>query len=298
MGVIWGTPYLLIKVAVDEVSPPMLVFVRTVVGAAVLLPLVLRRRQLAALRGRWWWLVAFAVAEIVGPWLLLSDAERTLSSSTAGLLIATVPIIGVLIGRFTGDRQRVTPLRWAGLLVGFVGVALLAGSALDGGWWPVTEILLTALGYAGAPFIADRALRDVPGLTVTATSLAFASLVYAAPAAATWPSELPSGQALLALAALSVVCTALAFVLFMELIREVGAARATVITYVNPAVAVALGVALLGEPFTLTVGAAFVLILVGSVFATGISRTGRPETPAAVPAGSPVLPHDRCTATP
>lgn len=299
MGVIWGTPYLLIKVAVDEVSPSMLVFVRTVVGAAVLLPLVLRRGQLAALRGRWWWLLAFAGAEIVGPWYLLSDAERTLSSSTAGLLIAVVPILGVLIGRFTGDRQRVGGVRWLGLLLGFGGVAMLAGSALDGGWWPVTEVLLTAIGYAGAPFIADRALRDVPGLAVTATSLAVASLVYVAPAASTWPTEMPSGRVLLALAGLAVVCTALAFVLFVELIREVGAARATVITYVNPAVAVALGVLLLSEPLTLTIGAAFVLILLGSVLATArVSRTDQPQTPVAVPAGSPPLPHDRCTATP
>jgi drug/metabolite transporter (DMT)-like permease len=122
MGLIWGTPYLMIKIAVDEVSPPMVVFVRCVVGAVVLLPVVVHRKQLATLRGRWWWLIAFAAAEIVGPWLLLSDAERTLSSGTTGLLIATVPIIGVLIAWIAGDRRRVTPVRWAGLLLGFGGV--------------------------------------------------------------------------------------------------------------------------------------------------------------------------------
>jgi drug/metabolite transporter (DMT)-like permease len=300
MGLIWGTPYLMIKIAVDEVSPPMVVFVRCVVGAVVLLPVVVHRKQLATLRGRWWWLIAFAAAEIVGPWLLLSDAERTLSSGTTGLLIATVPIIGVLIAWIAGDRRRVTPVRWAGLLLGFGGVALLAGPTVEsGGAWPVTEMLLVAIGYAGAPLIADRALRDVPGLVVTATCLAFASLVYAPAAAWTWPDSLPSGRALLALAGLATVCTALAFVLFFELIKEVGAARATVITYVNPAVAVALGAAVLGEPLTLSVGAAFALILVGSVLATrgGASPEPLPETPDDSPAGTPDHPHDRCTAT-
>lgn len=276
MGVIWGTPYLLIKVAVDEVSPATLVFVRTTIGAAVLLPLAVRRRQMGALRGHWWWLLAFAGAEIVGPWLLLSDAERTLSSSTTGLLIATVPTVGVVIGWLARLGQQLTVVRSAGLLLGFGGVALLAAPTLDGGgWWPVTEVLLVAIGYAGAPFIADRALHDVPGLAVTGTSLALASLVYAPAAAVTWPSALPSGRALLALAGLAVVCTALAFVLFVALIREIGPGRATVITYVNPAVAVALGVAVLGEPLTLLVGAAFALILVGSVLATRASGPKR-----------------------
>lgn len=301
MGLIWGTPYLMIKIAVDEVSPPMVVFVRCVVGAVVLLPVVVHRKQLATLRGRWWWLIAFAAAEIVGPWLLLSDAERTLSSGTTGLLIATVPIIGVLIAWIAGDRRRVTPVRWAGLLLGFGGVALLAAPTVEsGGVWPVTELLLVAIGYAGAPLIADRALRDVPGLVVTATCLAFASLVYAPAAAWTWPDSLPSGRALLALAGLATVCTALAFVLFFELIKEVGAARATVITYVNPAVAVALGAAVLGEPLTLSVGGAFALILVGSVLATrggGASPEPQPETPGDSPAGTPDHPHDRYTAT-
>lgn len=310
MGLIWGTPYLMIKVAVDEVSPPMVVFVRCVFGAIVLLPVVVHRKQLASLCGRWWWLIAFAVTEIVGPWLLLSDAERTLSSGTTGLFIATVPVIGVVLAWIAGERG-VTPARWAGLLLGFGGVALLAAPTVESsGAWPATEMLLVAIGYAAAPLIADRALRDVPGLVVTATCLAFASLVYAPAAAWTWPDSLPSGRALLALAGLATVCTALAFVLFFELIKEVGAARATVITYVNPAIAVALGAAVLGEPLTLSVGAAFALILVGSVLATRgggaisesvspapVSPEPLPETPGDSPSGTPDRPHDRYTAT-
>jgi drug/metabolite transporter (DMT)-like permease len=287
MGVIWGTPYLLIKVAVGEVSPPVLVIARTAVGAAVLVPLVLRRGQLATLRGRWWWVLVFATGEVVIPWLLVTDAERTLTSSTTGLLIAAVPVIGVVLARLAGDRQPVTALRWLGLLLGFGGVALLAAPGLrGGGTWAIIEVLLVAVGYAGAPMVADRFLRDVPGITVSAVSLAFASLVYAPAAAWTWPSAMPSGRVLLALAGLATICTALAFVLFFELIKEVGASRATVITYLNPAVAVALGAAVLGEPLTLSVAAAFVLILVGSVLSTRAGGARQGATTPGVAAAS------------
>jgi drug/metabolite transporter (DMT)-like permease len=278
MSVIWGVPYLLIKVADGGVSVPVLVFSRVTVGAALLLPVALRRRQLGVLRPYWRWLVLFAVIEIILPWLLLSDAERRLSSSMSGLLIASVPILGLVLARVTGGPERLTVVRWAGLLAGVAGVGLLAGpGAFGGGAWPVTEVLLTALGYATGPLIASRKLAALPGLGMTAVCLGLAAVVYAPAAAVTWPSAAPSAKVIAALATLGVLCTALAFLLFFKLIAEVGPARATVITYVNPAVAVALGVAVLHEPFTPEIGAAFALILAGSVLATraGLSGGGR-----------------------
>lgn len=269
MSLIWGVPYLLIKVADGGVQVPVLVLARVGVGAALLLPVALRNRQVAMLRPHWRWLLLFACVEIILPWLFLSDAERHLSSSMSGLLIASVPIIGVVLAKLTGGAERLTALRWLGLLAGLAGVALLAGpGALGGGVWPVTEVLLTALGYAIGPLVANRKLKDLPGLGVTAVCLTFAAVVYAPLAALTWPARMPSLSVLGALAGLAVVCTATAFILFFQLIAEIGAARATVITYVNPAVAVALGVAVLGEPITPEIVAAFVLILAGSVLAT------------------------------
>jgi drug/metabolite transporter (DMT)-like permease len=274
MCVVWGIPYLLIKVAVEGVSVPVVVFGRTALGAALLLPLALRSGQLAALRQRWRPLVAFAAAEMIGPWGLLSDAERRLPSSLAGLLIAAVPIIGVVIARLTGGTERLSPRRWAGLIVGFAGVVVLAAPQLSGGTaWPVAEVLLVAVGYASAPLIAARKLADVPALPMTAACLSLAALAYTPAAIATWPHHLPSGRVLASLAALGVICTACAFIVFLELIREVGTSRAMVFTYVNPAVAVAAGVLVLGESFTATIGASFVLVLGGSLLAT--SRQGR-----------------------
>jgi drug/metabolite transporter (DMT)-like permease len=290
MSLIWGIPYLLIKVADGGVAPPVLVLARVAIGAALLLPIAIRRRELAPLLPYWRWLVLFALVEIITPWLLLSEAETRLSSSLSGLLIASVPILVAVIGRLTGGQDRLTPVRWAGLLVGLGGVALLvAGGGTRGGAGSVAEVLGVALCYSIGPLIAARKLSELPSLGMTAACLAFAAVVYAPIAAVTWPSATPSAEVLASLAGLAVVCTALAFVLFFALIGEAGPARASVITYVNPAVAVALGILALGEKLTTTMGVAFVLILGGSVLATRTART------AAAPAGSrdPVSAWDR-----
>jgi drug/metabolite transporter (DMT)-like permease len=288
MSIIWGIPYLLIKVADGGVAVPVLVFSRIALGAALLLPLAIRHRQIAVLRAHWRWLLAFALVEITLPWLLLSDAERHLSSSMSGLLIASVPIIGVLLAKLTGSPERLSAVRWLGLLGGLGGVALLAGpGALGGGAWPVTEVLLTALGYATGPLILNRKLHDLPSLGVIAVCLAFAAVVYSPVAALTWPSSVPSPAVLGSLAGLGVVCTAIGFLLFFRLIAEVGPARAVVITYVNPAVAVALGVLILGEPLTVEIVLAFGLILTGSVLAARSGLRGDPAGKAPQRAAEP-----------
>ena len=278
MSIIWGIPYLMIKVAVEGVSVPVLVLARTAVGAAVLLPLALSRDAWAPIRKHWKPLVTFAFFEIIAAWWLLSDAERHLTSSMTGLLIAASPIIAAVLDRFTGGERRLGFRRILGLGIGLAGVAILAGPDLNGGsTWPVIEVLLVATCYAIAPLIAARYLTDVPTLPMTAACLGFAALVYAAPAAATWPDEMPSTQVLLALAGLAVICTALAFIVFFALIREVGAARALVFTYINPAVALAAGVIVLGEPLTPGNVAALALILAGSILATRRSDQPAPD---------------------
>lgn len=285
MCVVWGIPYLFIKVADGGVSVPMIVFTRSALGAAILLPAALRSGQLAALRRHWRPLLAFAALEIIVPWGLLSSAEQRLPSSLAGLLIAAVPIIGVVIGRLTGGSERLSRRRWAGLVAGLAGVAVLAAPDLSGGSaWPIAEVLLVALGYASAPLIAARKLADVPALPMTAACLSLATLIYAPAAVLTWPQRLPSGQVLASLAALGVICTAFAFIVFLGLIREAGTSRAMVFTYVNPAVAVAAGVVVLGEPFTATIAVSFALILAGCLLASGSRRQ---RSPAGSPAVSP-----------
>jgi drug/metabolite transporter (DMT)-like permease len=270
MCVIWGVPYLMIRVAVRELAPVTLVFGRTALGALLLAPVALLRGDVRPLLARWRPLLAYTAIEVAIPWVLLARAETKLSSSLTGLLIAGVPLVGAVVVTLTGEREQQGSRRWVGLLVGMVGVAAIVGlnlGAVD--TVAVVEIALVAVCYAIGPIILSRSLAALPALDVVAASLVLSAVVYAPLAAARWPSELPSGRVLLSVLGLAVLCTAIAFLVFFALIAEVGPVRATVITYVNPAVAAVLGVSVLGEHVTWGMGVGFALVLTGCVLATG-----------------------------
>jgi drug/metabolite transporter (DMT)-like permease len=281
MSFIWGIPYLFIKIAVAELTPASLVFLRCAIGAALLLPIAAARNDLKPLLPHWKWIVVYTVVEVAAPWFLLSDAERRISSSLSGLLIALVPSIGAILAWATGSDDRLDARRIAGLGLGFLGVAALVGLDVSAGdIGAVAEVALVALGYALGALIIGRKLSGLPLFGVVAASLTLTLVAYAPVGIAQLPSTLPSPQVIFAVAVLGVVCTALAFLIFFPLIAEVGAARATVITYVNPAVALALGVAFLHEPLTFGIVVGFVLIVLGSVLAT--RRTAPAKTSVAL----------------
>ena len=295
MCVIWGIPYLLIRVAVRDLSPAALVLARTGIAAMLLLPIAASRHELRPAFRRWRPLVAFAAIEIAIPWVLLGDAEQEISSSLTALLIAGVPLIGAVIARTTGARERLGLQSLIGLLVGLAGVAAIVGVNLQGaGVAPIAEVGLVAACYAVGPVILQRWLADLPALGVIAASLALTTLVYIPIAAFSLPEEMPSAKVIWSVIGLAVVCTAIAFLLFFALIAEIGSVRATVITYVNPAVAAVLGVAILDERFTLGMAIGFVLVLLGSVLATRPGRT-RPSEASGYPPTADV-PSPECCA--
>lgn len=282
--VIWGIPYLLIKVAVADLTPAALVFLRTSLGTLVLLPLSLRAGQLRLLLARWRPFLLYTAVEIALPWFLLSDAERALSSSLTGLLIAAVPLVGAVLSAASGGRDGLDARRVGGLVLGLAGVAALLGLDVGGGdVAAVAKMAIVVLCYAVGPLIISRRLADVPILPVVTASLALCAVGYAPFALAQLPAAMPPARVIAAVVVLGIVCTALAFLVFFGLIAEVGPVRATVVTYVNPAVAVALGVSLLHEPFTVGTGVGFVLILTGSFLATRAAQAPR-GTASAAPA--------------
>src|SRR3954469_23239498 len=239
LGVLWGMPYLLIRIAVAAYDPLMVAGTRTLIGALLLLPVAVHRKALAPAFRQWKWLIAFTLVEITVPWVLLGHAETTLNSSTAGLLIAAVPLIAAVIITRLG-HEKLEPRRLFGLCLGFAGVALLVGLDIDlSDFGSVAATMLTALGYAIGPIIIDRKLKDVPALGVITASLIVATLIYAPFAPALWPSHFDAASPG-AVVGPGGLCTAQSFMVFFALIADVAPARSTVVTYINPVVAIIL----------------------------------------------------------
>jgi drug/metabolite transporter (DMT)-like permease len=248
-SVIWGTPYLLIAVAVESFSPVSVVAGRTGLAALLLLPVALHQGALRPALAHWPWVLAFAVIEMAGPFLLLGHAEQTLPSGITGLLVATVPIFGAFVAFGLGDRHALSRVRIIGMAVGLGGVALVVGAASGDGdirLLNVVEVLVVAVCYAVAPFITFRKLVGVPGIGIATLALGMVAIAYV-PMALVLEDGSPTGRSIAALVALAVLCTSVAFVTFFALIREVGPERATLITFVNPVVALFLGVVILDE---------------------------------------------------
>jgi drug/metabolite transporter (DMT)-like permease len=287
MAVIWGIPYLFIRVAVAEISPATLVFARTAIATAILLPIALARVDLRPVLRKWPWVVTFAVVEIAIPWVLLGSAEQHISSSLAGLLIAGVPLVGALFAIVTNGADRFGRTGLVGLFIGLAGVAAIVGADFEASdALALLQVAGVVVGYAVGPAILSRRLAGVSAMGVMAVSLALSALLYAPIAALQWPSAVPSANVLASVLVLGTICTAAAFLLFAALISEVGPVRATVITYVNPAVAAVLGVVVLRETFTIAMAVGFALVIVGSGLATRPTRTETAEGDAAVFAGS------------
>ena len=300
MGVIWGIPYLMIKVVMDAgVTPGFLVFARTALGALLLLPVAIRRGAVRPALAQWKPVLAFAAIELACAWYLLNSAEEKLSSSLVALLISMGPLISTLIAWRLGDRSVLSRTRLTGLAIGIGGVGVVVGINLTSGGtpaWAVGAVFLTAVCYAVAPMIADRKLSGVPGLGVTAVSLTVVALVYLPFGILQAPAHLPRFNVLASMLALGAICTALAFLCFFALIAEAGAVRATVITYVNPAVALLCGIALLGEKLTAGILIGFPLVLIGSYLATRKDASAASAQPVPAPVPTTTIEHTEVAA--
>jgi len=271
LSLIWGIPYLLIKVAVAEVDPVVVAFGRTFIGALLLLPIAIRQKALRPVVARWRWLLLYTGVEIVGPWWLLGHAETRLTSSTAGLLLAVVPLIGAVLLVSLG-HDRFDGRRLLGLAIGLAGVVTLVGLDVHlDDLFSVGAVMITAVGYATGPIIINRKLSDLPPMGVITASLLGAALIFA-PFAIWLRPERITAAAGWSVIGLATLCTAVAFLVFFALIAEAGPARATVITYINPAVAILLGVLVLHERFTVGIAIGFPLVIAGSFLATARSR--------------------------
>lgn len=274
VGVAWGIPYYFIAVANESFSTPSIVWLRVTIGALILLPVVIYRGDFRETLKNWRGVLLFAMLEMVGPWYLITEAERTTASSLAGLMMTTIPFIAAFItGTFLGDRAARHPITITGLVIGFLGVFSLVGiDALSGAIdiVPVSMLAVSAICYAIAPIVAGRAMPNVSGLSLSAVALAMVSVIYAPFAMFSLPTDIAKGpevSAWVSIIILGAVSSAVAFVLFFELIKHVGPRRATLITYLNLLVASVLGIVFLSEPLTTGILIGLPLVVVGSYLA-------------------------------
>lgn len=291
LSLLWGIPYLLIRIAVRDLDPVVVAFGRTALGGLLLLPIALYRRELGAAFKRWKHVLLYTTVEIIGPWWLLSYAETKLTSSTSGLLVAMVPLVAAVILVAAG-HDRFGFKRAIGLLIGFGGVAVLVGTDLDlSHAWPVVAAVFTVIGYAFGAYMMGHLVHDVPPYGVITASLLISAVFYL-PFAIWLAPDHVTASAGWSVVALAVLPTAMAFVAMFALVAEAGTSRATVVTYINPAVAIVLGVVILSEPMTVGLIIGFPLVIIGAILATSRSRgsAGKAaslEPPGALPAPEP-----------
>ncbi len=263
----------------------MLVLSRAAIAAILLLPLAASKKALRPVMARWKLVVVFSIVEIIVPWYFLSAAEQRLPSSTAGLLLAAVPLAAVGIAFVMGRKDRLSGGNWLGILIGTAGVGAIVGLDVAGSdLISVAQLGVVVIGYALGPAILSRWMSDLPGVGVMAISLALSAVVYMPIVflSGGWPSDMPSAPVLGSIAVLGVLCSAIAFLILFALIGEIGPIRSTAITYVNPAVAVLAGVLILNEQITIWTMVGFALILVGSYLVT------KPDIAATSPVPAPL----------
>ncbi len=272
VSVLWGIPYLFIKLAVEECPPGFVAWGRVVIGAAILLPYAWHKGLLRGLRGRWRWAAIWGITEVVIPFPLIGFGEQRVSSSLAAILIASAPLMVALLGEWLDPAERARGVQLAGLVIGLGGVVALVGIDVAGDAGELlgaAVILLATACYAIGPFNLRGPLAGADSIGVVAVALAVAAVVLTPLAVVAPPATTPSATAIASIVVLGVACSAAALVLFAVLVAEVGGGRAMVITYVAPVVAVALGVAVLGESVGAGAVAGLLLILAGSWLATG-----------------------------
>ena len=293
ISLIWGVPYFFIKIAVRELDPVVIVCTRAAIGAVVLLPLAASQKMLRPLLSRWPILLAFSLIHMAGSFMLITYGEQFIPSSLASLLIAANPLLVALIALGFVKSERINGPRLVGLLIGMLGLVVLLGFEVGSNGRQmigVAFLLLAALGYAvGALLLKHSPLAELPRIGIAAAECSITTVVLLPLTVTHFPTSIPSVKVIMSLLVLGLLCTALALPIFFALIQEVGASRGTVITYINPAVSVLLGVLVLREPLTLGIVAGFLLIIAGSWFSTTgtipplfVRQAAKPEVPSRV----------------
>ena len=271
VGFLWGVSYLFMRVAVREWDPSIVVFGRVFIGSAILFPLALRRGTVRKTLRGFKWVFIYAVFEMCGPWYLITHAETKINSGLAGLLVATVPIWSTIYSSMAGDKTVWHHKRLFGIIIGFIGLILIVGIETASGSadaFAVFQTVLAAILYSTAMAIILKGMPDGDGVAINAVAMAITAVIFAPSAVVNWPAKFPSFNATASLIGLGVLSTGIAFMVYFKLVKEIGQARGSMVTYLNTSIAVILGVVVLGEPLTIGIITGLPLVLIGSYFAS------------------------------
>ena len=271
VGFLWGVPYLFMRVAVREFDPSVVVFGRVIIGAAILFPIAISRGVMKQTMRGFKWIVAYALFEMCGPWYLITHAETKINSGLAGLLVATVPIWSTIYSSMAGDKTVWHAKRLMGIVIGFIGLVLIVGIETISGSadvFSVFQVVLAAILYSTAMAIILKGMPHGDGVAINAVAMAMTAIIFAPSALTNLPDSMPSFNATASLIGLGVLSTGWAFMIYFSLVKEIGQARGSMVTYLNTAFAVVLGVAILGEPLTVGIITGLPLVLIGSYFAS------------------------------
>ncbi len=293
LSLLWGSSFLWIKVALQEVGPFTLVGWRLVAGLVTMaLILALRRPELPRQRATWFHLAMLGVINITLPFFLISWGQKTIDSAVASVLNSTVPLFTLVIAHLLLPDERITLQRTVGLLAGFAGVVVLVLRELGPGTFRQSllgqlAVLLAAVSYAVSGVYVRRYLRQVPQLLQAFVPMAAAQfLIWPLAFLFERPVILPT-QAVtwIALTFLGVLGLSAAYILFFYLIHSVGATRASLVTYPIAVVGVAMGVIFLGEQLDINLILGTLLVILG-VGVVNWRAAGRPKPAAESGKGS------------
>lgn len=271
IGFLWGVPYLFMRVAVREWEPSVVVFGRVLIGAAILFPIAINRGVVKETMRGFKWILAYAIFEMCGPWYLITHAETKINSGLAGLLVATVPIWSTIYSSIAGDKTVWHAKRLMGIIIGFIGLILIVGIETISGTadaFSVFQVVLAAILYSTAMAIILKGMPHGDGVAINAVAMTITAIIFAPSALTNLPDTMPSFSATASLIGLGVLSTGWAFMIYFSLVKEIGQARGSMVTYLNTAFAVVLGVAILGEPLTIGIITGLPLVLIGSYFAS------------------------------
>lgn len=292
LALIWGSSFMFIEIAIDDLSPAATMTGRLLFASAALGGVLVAKRgfrqAVRCVRDFGWAGVVLGVISTALPFWLIAWGQTRIDSGIAAIGNASMPIFVALLATRFARHERVTGWRAFGLVLGIVGVGVLVGVDPAGGWAGAVgtlAVIIASISYAAGSLYSQHKLGDSSGLLVSTASVLWGALVILPFGIAQGPGGIPSWEAIVSVAALGLLGTALGLMMYLRLLADYGSSKGSLVVYLLPVVALFYGSVFLDEPLRVTALVGLALILAGVAIASGLVRPLRRGQP--VPAPTP-----------